>query len=106
MSVMLVLLSVLTGEISMEFRFTKLAVTRKIRRVTPFAFAHFPPVGPSGRERFHDAAGTGVLGTAMTGVLSRVSYSAACYGNLNRMTDSVQLAWSRILHTVLQTTLD
>ena len=42
----------------------------------------------------------------MTGVLSRVSYSAACYGNLNRMTDSVQLAWSRILHTVLQTTLD
>jgi RHS repeat-associated protein len=43
------------------------------------------------RERFHDATGAGALGTAITGVLARVSYSTAYYDKLNRMTDSVDV---------------
>ncbi len=43
------------------------------------------------RERFHDATGTGALGTPSTGVSARVSYSAAYYDKLNRLTDAVDV---------------
>ena len=43
------------------------------------------------RERFHDANGIGPLGTATTGVPSRVSYTAMYYDKANRLTDSVDV---------------
>jgi len=43
------------------------------------------------RERFHDASGTGALGTPSSGIAARVSSSAAYYDKLNRLTDAVDV---------------
>lgn len=47
------------------------------------------PVFTVTKDRFHDASGTGALGTASTGVLARVSYAAAYYDLANRTTATV-----------------
>ena len=43
------------------------------------------------RERFHDATGTGALGTPSSGVNARVSYMAMYYDEAHRLTDSVNV---------------
>ncbi|MFO0847175.1 MAG: RHS repeat-associated core domain-containing protein [Gemmataceae bacterium] len=43
------------------------------------------------RDRFHDATGTGALGTPSTGVAARVSYSAAYYDLVDRPTAAVDV---------------
>jgi YD repeat-containing protein len=53
------------------------------------------------RERFHNASGTGALGTPTTGVNARVSYYGLWYDNLGRTTASAYVgtndntAWTR-----------
>jgi RHS repeat-associated protein len=53
------------------------------------------------RQRFHNAAGTGPLGTISSGVLARVSYNGFYYDTGDRLTDSVNVgtnggvAWTR-----------
>ena len=43
----------------------------------------------TGRQRFHDATGTGALGTPTTGVAARVIYAAGYYDLADRPTASV-----------------
>lgn len=43
------------------------------------------------RQRFHDASGTGALGTPSSGVHARVSYVAAYYDKANRLTHAVDV---------------
>jgi len=58
-------------------------------------------IATTSRQRFHDATGTGALGTPTSGVAARVSYSGAYYDLGNRMTDFVDVgtnggsAWTR-----------
>ncbi|MFO0929436.1 MAG: SdrD B-like domain-containing protein [Gemmataceae bacterium] len=53
------------------------------------------------RRRFHDATGTGALGTPTTGVQARVSYAGYYYDKADRLTDTVAVgtnggtAWGR-----------
>jgi YD repeat-containing protein len=53
------------------------------------------------RQRFHNATGTGALGTPTTGVGARVYYAAAYYDNADRVTATVDVgtnggtAWTR-----------
>ncbi|MFO0848770.1 MAG: hypothetical protein U0871_09480 [Gemmataceae bacterium] len=43
------------------------------------------------RDRFHDASGTGALGTPSSGVAARVSYAAAYYDLADRLTASLDV---------------
>jgi RHS repeat-associated protein len=53
------------------------------------------------RQRFHNAVGTGALGTPTTGIGARVSYAAAYYDSADRLTSTVDVgtnggtAWTR-----------
>lgn len=53
------------------------------------------------RQRFHNASGTGELGSPSSGIGARVSYAASYYDALDRVTDSVNVgtnggsAWTR-----------
>jgi RHS repeat-associated protein len=59
------------------------------------------PILQTTRERFHDDAGTGALGTPTAGVKARVSYTASYYDLADRLTASVDVgtnsgtAWTR-----------
>ena len=43
------------------------------------------------KQRFHDETGTGVLGTASTGVKARVSYAASYFDGADRLTGVVDV---------------
>lgn len=49
------------------------------------------PILTAARERFHDASGTGALGSPSSGIGARVSYAAAYYDLADRMTASVNV---------------
>jgi RHS repeat-associated protein len=63
--------------------------------------ANSHPIKTTVRQRFHDEADTGALGTPTTGVNARVSYSASYYDLADRLTATVDVgtnggsAWTR-----------
>jgi RHS repeat-associated protein len=59
------------------------------------------PIATTSRQRFHDASGTGALGSPSSGIAARVSYSATYYDKGGRTTASVDVgtnggsSWTR-----------